>query len=383
MLNILLNTHSLLDYHRTGISYYTWHLLDGMLSNQDIDRLYAFTGQHLKKYKRTKINDRPKVKDPRTFLQSKNLFKKLIPRFFLNNFESFCKTSMANKVTYLEPNFIVKPFAGTCIATLHDLTCLRFPELQPPETVAWFEAGLRRTLMQTSHIISVSEFTRQEAIHFLGISPQKITTVHNGVSREFKPRLESDVISVLKKYKLQYKQFILTVSTLEPRKNLDNLLKGYLKLPSELRKRYPLVVVGAVGWKVQDFLDKVATEHGNQVQLLGYLPQPDLLALFSSAKAFCYLSTYEGFGLPVLEAMASGLPVLTSEDSAMAEFSRQQALLVNPLDVEAIGKRFEEILLNDYYASQALSLADFYRQQYSWERCIDKTVEVIKINRPS
>lgn len=381
MLNVFLNTNCLLDYHKTGIPYYTWHLLKGMMVHQEIDYLYTFAGHRLMKYRPAKSpNKISRLDEIYNFFERKPFFKKIVAMLCRNNVENFTKKKLAQDIIYVEPNFIVESYEGPCITTLHDLTCLRFPQLQPAQRVLWFEKGLQKTLNQAKHIISVSEFTRQEAIRFLGLSPEKITTIHNGVSPLFRPRDTTEVNEVLKKYHVHYKQYILSVGTLEPRKNLNSLLDGYLRLPQSMRRQYPLVLVGAVGWKVQDLMRKIKNKP-HDVQVLGYLPQNELAAIFSGAAVFSYLSTYEGFGLPVLEALASGVPVLTSNDSAMMEFSHQQALLVNPLDISAITKGLQALLTDKTRAQLALNLADSYRENFSWQKCVNKTVELIKHKR--
>lgn len=377
MLQVLLNTNSLLDYHRTGIPHYTWHLFNGMFDHQDISCLYAFNDQQLVKYFPSRSDKQTGLNALQDLHQKRTFFKQWLSKFRSDNFEKFSKTKSVSNVTYMEPNFIVKPFEGSCITTLHDLTCVRFPELQPTERVAWFEAGLQKTLDQAKHIISVSNFTRNEAIRYLGIAPEKITTVYNGVADDFKPRSQEELHRILKKYKLDHKGYILSVGTLEPRKNITNLLNGYLQLPLVVRERFPLVLVGAIGWKIQDLIKKIKKNSLNEVRLLGYIPQSDIVSIFSGAKAFCYLSTYEGFGLPVLEAMASGVPVLTSIQSAMAEFSGEQASLVNPLDTYEICQGIQH-LLDDEQQKKALSLANYYRESFSWKKCISNTIQILK-----
>jgi alpha-1,3-rhamnosyl/mannosyltransferase len=150
-----------------------------------------------------------------------------------------------------------------------------------------------------------------------------------------------------------------------------------LQLPLNLRQAYPLVLVGAVGWKVHELIDTIKA-HSDTILLLGYLPEEDLSQLFSSAKAFCYLSTYEGFGLPVLEALASGVPVITAANTAMAEISSEQAILVDPLDIDAIQTGIQQILLDENCSTIANNLADYYRNNFSWKKCAKNTIEVIK-----
>lgn len=376
MLNLFLNTHSLLDYHKTGIPHYTWHLFKGMIEHAEINSLYTVRGNRLVTYYPAKFpNKNSAVDSIFKFLERTPLLKHYISKLTTHSFDKFAKKKAGSNIIYVEPNFIVNPYKGRCVPTLHDLTCLRFPHLQPVERAAWFEKGLSLTLQQATHIISVSEFTRQEAIRYLNIAPEKITAIYNGVSADFHPRSAMEIETVLKKYQLTYKKYLLSVSTLEPRKNLNSLVQGYLQLSKELRQEYPLVLAGAVGWKVQDLMKKI--KNSEQIFSLGYIPQNELTAIFAGATAFCYLSTYEGFGLPVLEALASGVPVLTSADSAMAEFSKDQAMLVNPLDIDAITQGLRILLLDETLAAQTLAKANYYRENFSWNKCVNNTVRLL------
>jgi glycosyltransferase involved in cell wall biosynthesis len=375
MLNILLNIDSLFTPHRTGIPHYTWHLQQGMVKHPDVSLLYTFTGSRFVKNPFGQVLHASTLDSFFHRLKEVPILQNVMYKWSDRLFATFRKKRAS--LVYHEPNFIMKPFAGACVTTLHDLTCIRFPQFQPTKRVIWFQRGLERTLTQAHHIISVSEFSKQEAVHYLGIKPEKITVVPNGISTEFHPREPPEMELILARYKLSNKRYILSVSTLEPRKNLLNLLKGYLNLPASLRKAYPLVFVGAIGWKIDDFMRKIRAT-SEEVRLLGYLPQEHLPFLFAGAKAFGYISFYEGFGLPVLEALASGLPVLTSTNSAMAEFTGKQTVLVDPLDVDAISQGLREVTLNESLASEASAMVNHYHQDFSWERCIAKTVAVLK-----
>ena len=233
------------------------------------------------------------------------------------------------------------------------------------------------SIYETDHIITVSEFIRNEIIDLFKLSPIKVTCVYHGVSKLFKVRPFIDVKSVLAIYDLHEKSYLLSVGTLEPRKNLERLIQAFNKLPEQLRKKYPLVLIGVKGWRTHR-LEKMIQPLIKKEQLycLGYVPEADLPYLYSGAYAFIYISIYEGFGLPLLEAMASGIPTLASSESAMPEVVGDAAMLVNPFDIDRITEKLNQ-LINDLALRDKLKqLGPLQAAKFSWESCIENTIAV-------
>ena len=248
-------------------------------------------------------------------------------------------------VVYHEFNLIARPFDGATVVTVHDLSWRVDPALHPPERVSWIERRLPATLRQATRFVSVSEFTARTMVTELGIDRARIDVVPPGVSPMFRPIAADDAAPVLARHHLADRAYILAVSTLEPRKNFDRLLAAHARLPASLRARTPLVIAGGRGWGSSLDNDAAAqAQRDGSLRLLGHVPDADLVALYARAAVVAYPSLYEGFGLPVLEAMACAAPVVTSGTTALRDTAGDAALLVDPLDTDAIAAALHRVL---------------------------------------
>ena len=206
--------------------------------------------------------------------------------------------------------------------TIHDLSVLLHPEWHPIERVKAYEARFFKALRRSAYFIGVSEFTRQEVIHNLGIAPDRVSSVHNGIPDYYRPLPEGETRPCLDKLGLS-PGYLLHVGTIEPRKNLLMLMRAYCGLPRPLRENSPLVLVGGWGWRnesIREYFESTARHAG--VIKLGYVPDEQMPALYNGARALVFPSHYEGFGFPPLEMMACGGAVLASSAALFKKFCR-------------------------------------------------------------
>lgn len=237
-------------------------------------------------------------------------------------------------LVYCTANAFPNTIDGASLMVVHDTTFLSHPQFHTRENIDLCESNFRNAVDADSHFVAVSESSRSDLMRHYGVAGDRVTTIYNGVDGSvFKPASGVFQHSVRHRYELPEK-FFLFVGSLEPRKNLKTLLNAI----QEWRGEEALVVVGGSGW-LNDELRKSMVAAGNRVKLLGYVPRADLPALYSLATSFVYPSLYEGFGLPVIEAMACGTPVITSNNSSLGEIASGAALLLeNPLDIAEMGE---------------------------------------------
>jgi alpha-1,3-rhamnosyl/mannosyltransferase len=277
------------------------------------------------------------------------------------------------RVLYHEPNMIARPFRGTTVTTINDLSWHLDRHLHPPERINWIERGLPATLRQAVRIVAISQFTKHEAQTRLGIDPARIDVVPLAPSQVFTPQGAAEAAPALASHELVDRNYILSVSTLEPRKNFDGLLTAYLHLPAALRARMPLAIAGGRGWgsSLAGSEAKAALACG-QLRLLGHVPDEDLRALYARSACFAFVSHYEGFGLPVIEAMACGSAVVASNTTAVAEVAGEAAITVNPADPAAITEALRAVL-EDPAHTEKLRAAGLARAAgYTWEATADR-----------
>lgn len=275
------------------------------------------------------------------------------------------------------PNYFLPPFPGRSVATIHDLSHICLPQFHPAVRVELMNRALPDTLRQADFLITDAESVRQEVIRHFDWPVDRIAAVPLGVSSLFHPRLAQDIDPVLQRYGLLTGGYSLCVGTVEPRKNLTRLLCAYELLPVALRQRWPLVLAGARGWQSGDIHDRIDKGVAvGWVKYLEYVPQEDLPFLYAGARLFAYPSLYEGFGLPPLEAMASGVPVVTSDVSSLPEVVGDAALMVNPLDVGALSAALSRGLEDEVWRESAVRLGLGRAARLTWANCIDNTVMI-------
>jgi len=278
---------------------------------------------------------------------------------------------------YFEPSFIPFDYNGRIITTIHDLSFITHPEFHPATRVSYLKRKIEESIEKTDHIIVDSNFILKELNQFYPSTVSRSSCVYLGVSRLFKAytRLECDPF--LTGLQIGYKTFILSVATLEPRKNLQRLIRAYKLLPNEVRQHNPLVLVGDQGWKNSDLLDEAKSLiEERQIVFTGYVSDQELKLLYASAKLFVYPSLYEGFGLPVIEAMRAGVPVITSKIGATKEVADDGAILVDPHNLADIALAMQTVINEQELRNNLVSIGVKRAQSFTWEKTVDDILEV-------
>lgn len=269
------------------------------------------------------------------------------------------------------PSLIYPPSRAPLVATVHDLCVLRYPSAFPARWRFFHRRGLSLILGQARVILVDSRSTRDDLRSLAGTDDPRFRVVALGVDAPARPE-EEEVDRVLRKHGVE-RPYLLHVGTLEPRKNLRCLVQAYASFDAEERKRGgELVLVGPRGWLGRREMAGILGQPG--VRWLGFLPQNELEAVYAGATVFAYPSLYEGFGLPVLEAMARGLAVVTSNASSLREVGEGVALLVDPTDPRELAKALRRLVDDPDLRGELAERGRERAAEYPWERTVEMTL---------
>ncbi|KKQ78830.1 MAG: Glycosyl transferase group 1 [Parcubacteria group bacterium GW2011_GWC2_38_7] len=266
------------------------------------------------------------------------------------------------------------------VCTVHDLAFITHPSYFKPLKRILYSKMTTYSVKKACRIIAVSQSTKNDLVKYYRIKPEKITVICHGYNRDlFKEKFSLEVIKKTKdKYGLADKNYILYVGELQPRKNITTLIKAFNSVKDSITK-YHLVIVGRKGWYYEDIFKHVENyKLHDRIIFTGYVPEKDLPVLMNQAKVFVYPSLYEGFGLPVIEAMACGAPVITSNVSSLPEVAGDAAILVDPYNVDDIANAIYNVI-NDKELRESLIYKGLKRaKEFSWEKAAKETLEVFE-----
>jgi glycosyltransferase involved in cell wall biosynthesis len=273
---------------------------------------------------------------------------------------------------------MIAPLAAPCpfVLTLHDLSLLLHAETQPTKSLIAVRPVMARAAHKAAAIIAVSHAIKQEIVAKLGVPASRVHVIYEAASPAYRPLHEKKHLADVKQRYQLHAPFVLCVGTIEPRKNLEILLQAFAQLRGMGCAEH-LVLVGGLGWKYEAALRNIEDLGlSDCVRLLGYVPDGDLPAIYTLARALAFVSRYEGFGLPILESMACGTPVVTSNTSGMAELGANAALLVNPSEPQEIAQALHRVLTDDALHAELRGAGLARAAQFSWAKAAKETVAV-------
>lgn len=282
---------------------------------------------------------------------------------------------LVHSMTFAAPKFRNKK--KKLVVTIYDLTFLTHPQCHQPRNIKVCLQGAKDAIKNADAIIAISEHTKKDLIKHLDTPEELITVTPLAAGTDYIPVEDAFELTRIKcKYYLPEK-YVLFIGSLEPRKNIKTLVEAFAQLPLRLRDEFPLVIAGGKGWMNSDIQQRI-TELGlnKDIHFAGFIDAADISAVYSGATVFVYPSLYEGFGLPILEAMSCGTPVISSNTSSMPEVAGDAALLVEPTRSEELSFALLKLLESESLQQELKQKGLLQASLFSWEKCARKTLDV-------
>jgi glycosyltransferase involved in cell wall biosynthesis len=276
------------------------------------------------------------------------------------------------------PDFTLPPVRrARTVLTVHDLSFMRVPQCSDPRLRSYLLQAVPTSVRRADVVLADSECTKADAIELLGVDPAHVEVIYPGVERRFQPAQDAHALDAVRsRYRLP-ERFVLGLGTLQPRKNFERLIEAYARFKEEAGSEVNLVIAGGAGWMYEGIFRRVE-ELGVQdaVCFPGYVADEDLPALYTLADLFVFPSLYEGFGLPPLEAMACGTPVVTSNVSSLPEVAGDAALMVDPLDVAALAEAIQCVLKDTDLRDRIVRQGQEQARRFTWSGAARKLLGV-------
>jgi glycosyltransferase involved in cell wall biosynthesis len=357
----------------TGVGYYARQLLTALASETDDVRVHPYLSARFNPPTTTTLGGaRSQGALARLRARATTLLRPAIQAGLAWQF----RRSTAGFDLYHEPNHAALWSDLPTVTTVHDLSVLLHPEWHPADRVRWYERDFSRGVRQTTRFIAASDFTRREMVRHLDIPADRIDVTYQAPRPTLAPATPDVTAEVRRRLDLP-ERFFLYVGTLEPRKNVRGLFESFAALPQHVRSTTPLVLVGGEGWRLEALgIDLDQLHVRDDVRWLGYLnEEATLAALYSSAVALVWPTLYEGFGLPPLEAMTCGCPVLVSDVASLPEVVGDVGHLLPPDDTAAWAAAMLRAAEDDAWRAGERARGLARARTFSWSRCARATID--------
>lgn len=276
------------------------------------------------------------------------------------------------------PDFVLPPTSGNIptLLTVHDISFAFFPEVYPEPLVTYLNKVVPRSVKKATHILADSQATKNDLVHVWQVDPTKITVLYSGVDDRFQPvRDAQKITAVRQKYNLGDAPYLLSVGTVQPRKNYQMLIRAFAPVAQE--QPHNLVISGGKGWLYDEMIAEIERQGLNgRVHFIGFVDDDDLPTLYSDADLFVMPSLYEGFGIPILEAMGCGVAVLSSNASSLPEVVGDTAVCIPPNDQAAWTRNIFHLLNNPEQRQQQIIAGFEQTKTFSWQKSARQLLEI-------
>ncbi len=350
---------------KAGKGWFTFHITQNLLKLDRENEYILYVKEKIAGFEEFKNAELKQIKGSGFFWHrnvAKDAKKEKVDLFFAPS-------------SYIIPALLPKSIKT--ILTIHDLVAFLFPGTHNRKANLIERLFIKKALKKADHIITVSQNTKKDVQEKFKFYKNPISTIYNAADETYKPVAKEKLTNFIKKTNLP-KHFFVAVGTLIPRKNYPNLIKA-LALLHKTHPGYQLMIVGGKGWQEQEIHDLITQNYlSKKVHLLGYLSTTAIRNLYNLAKALVFPSFYEGFGIPPLEAMKSGCPVITSYTSSIPEVVGDAALLINPESPEEIATAMKKLIENEELAESLRNKGLAQAQKFSWQQSAEKLLEIIE-----
>lgn len=278
------------------------------------------------------------------------------------------------------PDFVLPPVKGhiPTLLTVHDLSFVHYPDNYPPALVAYLNKTVPWSVQRATHILADSFATKADLVEIWGVASDKITVLYSGVNGRFQPITDADEQKLMReKYGLGERPYLLAVGTIQPRKNYQLLIRAFARVAGEIP--HNLAIAGGKGWLYDDMLAEIERQGvDGRVQFIGFVDDADLPTLYSAASALAFPSVYEGFGLPLLEAMACGTPVITSNVSSLPEVAGTAAVQLDPHDEPAWAEAIQHMLTDPALRTRLVAAGFRQARTFSWQKSAQQLLDIYR-----
>lgn len=357
-------------YRSAGIARYIFQLLRALPPIASDLELHAFTQEP----RATEIL--PGIRVHRPDLQTQSPIVRILWEQFVFPYRlASMHFDLCHSMAFVSPQATTTP----CIVTVYDLAFLLFPEYFRPLNRIYLKWGTRLSTVRARRVIAISESTKRDLVRLFHLEEEKIDVIPPGVESEFFPNGDGNVVERFRRSKNLPDHMLLFVGTFEPRKNIPTLIRAFARAKSRARLPHCLALVGGKGWKEEAIARAVeASGTASQVLVPGFVPAEEIPYWYRAADAFVYPSRYEGFGMPVLEAMAAGTPVITSNLSSLPEAAGDAAVLVDPENEDALEDAIVHVLGSRELQDDLRSKGRNRAHQFTWARAAEATADVYR-----